>query len=235
MKNMVHEGKSVQAISTSNSYVRITDLGNGKSQIDKFNKGGYIKERTKEKNAQLFANQLVTGPQSNPKKTTWLQMFTELDTNYSGNYTVYGFYSWLTDANNKKTDVIGLSHDSNVTFDDNAITHNYYYWDNTENYLSDTYMTASSNGAHSASTGSYFEFPFNYWDTDVNHLPYGFIQVSAHKANSNALRSDICFTYAHQQTVFSVTPTVSFSGFNIVVTPTDKFESPNDTLDAYLY
>lgn len=162
-------------------------------------------------------------------------MTTELDINSSGNYTVFGFYSCITGANNKKTDVIRLAHDSNVTFDDNAVTDNFYYWDNTDNHLDDTYMTYNSNRAHSSSTGVYFDFPFNYSDTDIDHLPYGYIQVSAHKANTYALKSDICFTYAHEEASIGFTPTVSFSGFNITVTPTKYFDQGDCTLDATLY
>lgn len=245
MQNQVHQKNKAKVISVNDKYIKITNYDNGQTKSEAFDKSGYISERTKEYLEKsdfsanpLSANLSVANPVQGHNTYSWIRITTELD--YAGpqsTYYVYGYYSWLVGANNRKTDVIGLSHDSNVSFygDNYAESHNYYYWDNSEDHLEDISLNHNSDGFKTDVNGIAFPFTLNYYSTDINHLPYGMISTRAQNTSYSGRSCNISCSYAHQETYLTIKPDITFPGGpKIVVEPETKFDNAACTINANL-
>ena len=140
-------------------------------------------------------------------------------------------YEWLISPKNRKIDVFGLGHDTNLTKNISSSDVHYVYKADITN-LADgttyTYQTTNADEMKVGIGGVVVKQKLNSDPTAVNHR--GYLRYDAVKNNSTATAFEIFAEYYHQQTTIQVSPVISFpSGGSISVSPSEsfKFMSPN--------
>ncbi|KOF57470.1 MULTISPECIES: hypothetical protein [Clostridium] len=208
------------------------NLGSSETRINKLKNS--ISER---KNINSVSNPTVLNSTANTMaligRTSgtydgWMELDMEIGTsNISGqNYTIIGYYTWLTVPFFSGIDFIALAHDSNITFSYSntyAMIMDDVYLDNGNVVTSQTEFTnATTSRIKEETYGIGYKFDISHSNT---HIPYGSICVQAKKAHASPGSSDIVLHYAHQQIGITVNPTISFtSGADIGISAVAQYD-----------
>lgn len=149
---------------------------------------------------------------------------------------LYGFFEWLSMPYTKRTEIMSLVHDSNVTFTNKSAWFEYYY------FWQDGLGGTDSDWEHHDSASSDFQddnggvaftfdapIDYGYYDNGAYALPYGVIYVPARASQTSVLSSNCSIIYVHQSRGLEVTPTIGIpiGASSLTLTYEDRFEQHN--------
>lgn len=144
-----------------------------------------------------------------------------------GDFMLQARFEWLITPSNRKLDVFALRNSISLLPGDRDDIY-YVYKADVTNYLPSSQYTATIENPDSMFTDdngvviTQDLIDDSVLSTATNHR--GYVEYPASIANSNALRAAAYSYYYHQETTFEVTPSISFDGPSVTVTPTTKFK-----------